>query len=819
MASKTVTINTGQGERKETKFDLEPLSLNSSVQRGGTWNVFAAATPKTNAALQLSEALKNLPSVAKQYSDIQQTAGQERAGLISGQNAEEELIRLQKEEPDTFRNFMSNKAYKDSLMEKHIRTQMVPNTLKKLSNSANARLFKTQKEFDENSQTILSSSWDSFADSVGEEVANSVEGRTIWNNLTDEMTTNAQLAYFESQDAVALENDVEALEHRVSSLLSPTDMDGNARDVNVTDLSELTLTAIPELVTKHGQTRAQATGLLRKIMATTLETQFHKGNNLQVLDMAEALFNTKSVDGVSIYEDNSESALKINRIVKSARNEIEKLEDEENDIEQSVINESVGLAVKAIGNFNNGRRWASFTPNKQQITLQYFQSLDPTYTMEKLQEKMAPTDETDAGGGLETLKFIQDDILVNGSDRAQSIIKRTVTATNRAVNIANQLKPPPSAVRAEKDQQAHVDRLKSIKINDPDYTLEMYLEEHNIQSFTALDTANEKLQGVTDVMQSSVYKGIGDSVRENVDSIFSTLEINQNLGNVTTANATLMIGTMTEQIQAVMKLESGDKTLLPDEYQKRFDELLLNAKKSAEYMLRATEGSDILGEDKKKFDPATGQQELTHNVKYSDSMHLISPSVSEYFMGSRGAVVLAGETREVEAPFKTNASSFKEVKEERKNKGFGVFTLYNTVQEKWSTEEVNADRAEMRSRIQKGTDEKTNTRDYKDALGYSLHLHGGDFVDNPTQTLDDLETAGLDALDVKLFKEQIEIRELGETMFDAVQKLISLENLTQEETQLLDYGRRLGLVVDGDLSLENFSSREHFFRTAQYNFF
>ena len=809
MAKKTFTVNTGQGERHLNNFDLQPLSLSSTVQRGGTYNVFAAATPKTNSALQLSEALRQLPSMGKQFSNIQKFSGKEQAGLISGQDAEAELIRLKKEEPETFRNFMRQKALKDSLIEKAIRTQLVPNTLTQLTKSADARVFKTQKEFDTNAQEIVNSSWQDFQQSVGEDVANSVEGRTIWNNLTDEMTTRAQVAFFESQDAVALENATEALEHSVSSILSPVDMDGNAREVNFEDLSKLTMKAIPDLMEKHGISRKEATDKLRATMATQIQILFTKGKNLQVLDMAEALRNTKSKDGVRIYEDNSKTALQIARTVKAARNEIEKLEDEENEIEQSTLNEAVGLSVKAIGYFNNGRRWNSLTPNQQQITLQAIQAVDPTYTMEKLQEQMAPVDENDAGGGLETLKLIQDDILVNGSDRAQSIIGRTVTATNRAMTIANQLKPPPSSVRAKGDQNAHVDRFNSIKLDDPDYTLKDYLEEHNIQSFPALETANEKLQGITDVMQSSAYKGIEDSVRENVESIYSTLHNNKSLGNVTEANTALMITTMTEQIQAVMKLEAGDKTLLPDEYQTRFDELLLNAKKSAEFMMKETEGGDILMEQEDTFDPAIGQQELLHNVSKKERV----------FMG-RGVVGYSeGESiTEREVPFKTNESRTKTVKERKDKNAFFVVPLYNKFQEAWSTEEVNTERTEMRSRIQKGTDEKKNTRSYKDALGYSYHLHGGDFVDNPAQTVEDLETAGIDALDVKLFKEQIEVRDFGESMFDAFNKLINLEDLTQEENQLLDYGRRLGIVVDGDLSIENFGVREHRFRTAQYTF-
>ena len=281
MAKRQITIDDGSKGRKQVDFDIKPLNLNSTITNGGRWDVQVAPTPKTTQAQQLSESLKNLPKVAQQFTKLQKGLGTERAGAISGADAEEELNRLKKEEPDTFTNFIRNKAYKDSLIEKHVRTQMVPKTLVNMKKSANARVYTTEKDFNANLDEQVSTSWAEFETSVGADIANSTEGRTIWNNITDEIRSEAQVAYYASKDAVALENDLDSIEHRISSQLSPTALDGSSREVDLSFVSEFTKTEVKNLTERHGISRGQAMAHMRGVMATRLETLNVKGKHLQ----------------------------------------------------------------------------------------------------------------------------------------------------------------------------------------------------------------------------------------------------------------------------------------------------------------------------------------------------------------------------------------------------------------------------------------------------------------------------------------------------------------------------------------------------------
>ena len=102
MATRQITINDGSKGRKQVDFDLNPLTLRSTITNGGNYNVAVGPTPLTSQAYQLSENLKRLPAIGKQFAQIQQGIGEERAGLIQGADAEEELKRLKEEEPETF---------------------------------------------------------------------------------------------------------------------------------------------------------------------------------------------------------------------------------------------------------------------------------------------------------------------------------------------------------------------------------------------------------------------------------------------------------------------------------------------------------------------------------------------------------------------------------------------------------------------------------------------------------------------------------------------------------------------------------------------
>lgn len=822
---RTTAINNGSKGRKQVNFDLDPLTLRSTITNGGNYNVAVGPMPLTSKAYQLSENLKKLPAIGKQFAQIQQGIGEERAGLIQGADAEEELKRLKEEEPETFFNFMRRKAYSDSLIEKHVRTQMVPNTLHGLKSSADAKVFKNENDFNANIDEQLSSSWQEFEQSVGEDVANSVAGKTIWNNLADQMRVEAQASYYESQDAVALENNLESIEHRIASQLSPVDEEGNARDVDLNFVAKLTKTAIPELMEKHGMSRKDASNHLRKIMATRLKIEQIEGKNLRVLDLAEAMERTVSDDGVPIYEGDSATSLLIAETVATARAEIEKQEEDENDIDQQMQKEFVGDNLGAYGALKGGTRWEDMTPIQQQLVLAPVQTLDPTFTMEKLIDRMMPQEAGQAGGGLEVFTAIMNEIAVKGSDRAQSLISMTRNATNLARINAGQIQGEPKITLGSVERAQVERKYRDAAMADPKLTLQKFLQKENILGWDGLKQMELQLADVNTLMLHPAYGAIEEKTSLAIDGVYESYiaeDAPVEIGLVTKKDVDTYIDSFSTQIQNIMKEEAEAKVIKPSvtaeekeagikTFEERRKELVTTVRKSMQLILKATEGEDIHFQEEDRFSDEIGSKELLHDT-VSDTFRQKNDS----FFGNINPFNLAshkeGETFETVAPFKTNESRRKKVQQKRDKKAVGVIPLYETYMTEWSPEEIEADRSEMIKRI----DSEKSKSPYREQLAYSIYSHGLDIMDDRDKAISLMEKAGVDALDAPLFSEPQEVIMFGQQVLEVVDKMLNVESLTDEEAKLVEHAKFLGLIVEGRLIKEEFTTRSAIFVNAQY---
>ncbi len=810
MAKRQITIDDGSKGRKQVDFDVQPLNLNPTITNGGRWDVQVAPTPKTTQAQQLSESLKTLPRVAQQFSKLQKGLGTDRAGAISGVDAEEELQRLKKEEPDTFTNFMRNEAYRDSLMEKHVRTQMVPKTLVSMKKAANARVYKTEEEFNANLDEQVSTSWTEFETSVGKDIANSSKGRTIWNNLTDNIRGEAQVAYYASKDAVALENDLDSIEHRVLSKMSATDLDGNRRDVTFDFVPEFTKTEVKNLMQRHDISRGQAMAHMRGVMATKLETLNIQGKHLQALDLAEELSRTTGTDGVRLYEDDSKTSLQIARATKVARKGIEDLEDDLNDIEQRDLDIFTGSVSSSFGFFSMGKRFSNLTPTRQEQILKTVQLLDPTYTVDKLNEVMGVKGDGDIGGGLEEFQGILEDISVNGSDYGVEVLNRTSTAVARARTVAQNITAPPKAERNKDKRDAYQEQYRRQRMDDPDYTLVDFLGDNSITVWPEIKALDEALVTVTDMMKTPTYKGVGKTVKETIDTVYGQLEKKELLGAVSTRSLPILITGFTESIQKTLtdEIESGELEL--DGVEARSKELIDSVTTSMDMILSNKGGGDIMLQDANK-PSATGKEELLHdtvlNEEGSRPVSYGRVGIGPDFWDKRKA----GDSREVEAPFKTNESQLQTLTKNRDGKAFGIVQLTESYNKRWSQEDIDGDRAEMVKRM----GASSTKGEYREALKFNLYTYGLDLAGDPTEAMLMLDKSGMDARDVSLFAEQAQVRLYTENIYEVYKKIIDADTLTPQDIKTAEQGRTLGLFVDGELNEQKLADRLNAFLSVQ----
>jgi hypothetical protein len=549
---------------------------------------------------------------------------------------------------------------------------------------------------------------------------------------------------------------------------------------------------------------------MRGVMATRLETLNVKGKHLQALDLAEELSRTVGTDGVRLYEDDSETSLKIARATKVARNEIEKLEDDRNDIDQQDLNEYSGSMLRATTDLGNGKRFANLTPLKQEKILLSLQHLDPTYTRENLEAAMAAKEEGDLGGGLAELKDILDDLSVNGSDRAALMINLTAATINRSIVTQSQIKAPPTAVR-NKDKRLELEAAyRNQRMLDPDLDLMSFLGDNNVTGWKDIQELDAKMGPVNDVMKTDSYTGADKMVKEAINTVYGQLEEQKLLGAVSPKALPSLISGFTSSIQQTLieEIESGE--LIPEDVKKRTSELMDNVTSSMGIMLGDTGGGDILLQDT-DIPKTTGKEELLHDT-VSDEKR-VKPYKIHHFLpfGSHDIVIGAGEPFEMEAQFKTNAYPQKWSKQNRDGKYLGLVQLTEKVAVDFTQEDIDGDRAEMVKRIK-----SSGTKGpYKEALKFNLYTYGLDIMGDPDEAISMMADSGMDARDVSLFTEKAEVDVYVDRVFDAYKKIVDADKLTPQDIKTVEQARTLGLLVDGELNEQQFAERLHTFRGIQ----
>jgi hypothetical protein len=131
MATRQITINDGSKKRKQVELNLNPVALSPTIQAGGNYRVAVQDTPKTNAAMQLSQALKQGVSAYGQAVDVAQKKAAEDVANMS--DAEYEAVIQKGLDPEARNLFGYTKAYNRSLAQKYYATE-IPTKLQELSN-------------------------------------------------------------------------------------------------------------------------------------------------------------------------------------------------------------------------------------------------------------------------------------------------------------------------------------------------------------------------------------------------------------------------------------------------------------------------------------------------------------------------------------------------------------------------------------------------------------------------------------------------------------------------------------------------------------
>ncbi len=774
-------------DRKEVEFNLSPNKLTPTIRSGGNYQVYTAPTPLTNQLTQLSSALKRAPTLFGQFANIQQKLGQEDAAKIAGVDADEELIRLKEEEPETYFNVIRRRSYQKGLMEKHIRTEMIPNVQSEVYDSANANLYKNDAAYDEQVNNILSSAWDNFTAAVGEDIANTSDGRAVWTELTDRITAEGKLRYNESVEAVALSNDIETIDSRLRAALSPVDAEGNPRDIDVTAIiPTFTKASLNTLMNQHGLSRGEAMSKLRDMSVRQVEILHNQGKHLLASELYTALMTTTSDDGVSPYAD-SETTLRLSRVKKQIDAEIEK-DDEITTQEKNVF---VGEMTSAYGYFGGGTLFSSLTNNQKQLILDPIINLDPTFTMEQLEAAMQK-----GGGGLVAFERILENIRVNGGDRAQTKLKMSQNAINTARINASAIMPPATQVIDSEVRKDLVERFRQEKLLDPDLTLKQFATKYNVIAFDALTTTEAKMQKSSILRGSDTYKKTEQDTLTSLDAMFDPLaDEGLVIAGVTAQTIDQIAKDYTKIIQdKLLEMVENDE-LKPEGFLAARDELIKGATANIKALITASNSEDIRLQEDDVPEMEVAKQKFEQTVK-----------------GQKGS------NKTIKKPFETLTAQFKTVQTDQvKNRAFGIFPKYEFREVEFTQDDIQNDQNAMLEAITSDKLGMKSKSEYTEALKYSLYLYGLDLTSDPEKTMDLLEATDMDAADVQLFDNAAQVSVFLDDLVEIRKKAQTADELTTEETKTLALGQQLGILTEVTTDLQQFTQRVYQFQTLQNN--
>lgn len=172
--------------RKQVQLDLGTPALSPTVQRAGQYNVAVQATPKTNSALQLAQALRVAPQVLGQANNIAKEMGAEAAS--STMDVEGAL-----NDPETKGILGYDKAYQQGLVKRHfvMNEEAIKERFMNLSRN-DASLKQTPEEFiatmEGERQQFADELLDQFGGNGNREQAIAALTGTFVDGLRDEAT-------------------------------------------------------------------------------------------------------------------------------------------------------------------------------------------------------------------------------------------------------------------------------------------------------------------------------------------------------------------------------------------------------------------------------------------------------------------------------------------------------------------------------------------------------------------------------------------------------------------------------------------------------
>ncbi len=359
--------------------------ISPTIQRGGQYAVQVQQAGR-NKLMDLADALGQVNPMLQQYGQLQQVQekiGVERAALVEEQNVIAELKK--QKDVDGFSVLATtnrDRAYRDALLKRHINNTMLPSLQAKATDLVNAETYKTQADFGKALDDSLSAEWDNLVGQVGEGVANSTAGKALWSTVTTPYKNELALKYERARDEVILNNEVQELGLNLSASTKPMVDPASGRVVpmdtsNLQDIAQLADDRLAEDLPQLSNEDRSKT--LVSAYATELDNLYASQRYTDASRMLAALKVIK-VNGVPVFNTTQAKSV-LNPIEAKLNNKLLSL-DEKRDTK--VGRRFSNKVVTVLGNIKNVDEKEQLSDVTIEEIKDTFISLNPNLTMEEL---------------------------------------------------------------------------------------------------------------------------------------------------------------------------------------------------------------------------------------------------------------------------------------------------------------------------------------------------------------------------------------------------------------------------------------------------
>jgi len=741
--------------------------ISPTIQRGGQYAVQVQQAGR-NKLMDLADALGQVNPLLQQYGQLQQVQekiGVERAALVEEQNVIAELKK--QKDVDGFSVLATtnrDRAYRDALLKRHINNTMLPSLNLKAQDLVNAEKYKTQADFGKALEDSLSAEWDSLVGQVGEGVANTTAARALWSTVTTPYKNELALKYERARDEVILNNEVQELGLNLSASTKPMidPASGRVVPMDTSNLQNIAQLADDRLAEDLPQlTNEDRSKTLVSAYATELDNLYASQRYTDASRMLAALKVIK-VNGVPVFNTTQAKSV-LNPIEAKLNNKLLSL-DEKRDTK--VGRRFSNKVVTVLGNIKNIDEQEQLSEVTIEEIKDTFISLNPNLTMEQLDAEVSNLFNGTASP-VQVYNQRLRELANNSGDEGEFLYYENVDDIRDGYETALQF--PFDPVPLTKDnrdaivleyEQYHKEEGKDAK----EFLKDKYNNAIKINQLPKLQAKSDELMAGEYVKDRPVYTEIKDRLNSTlkvVDQRYEDNDFELDYGN--------FLNVAYPAIQRA--LEKRARELAGPDYNETRDEILQKL------------ADDLLKEETERYQGIVEAKQISFDIEP------ITEKEKERLKPSKEtALRLRGDVK---------YSSLDETKTRKRQSTYKAGRLAKA---SYTTAKID------RKLINEQRNLMIENRDITD-LKLSLTRFG--FEQYSPDSARILETARLDFMDVRLFGNDQEFRNLIGRWSPVLDKDRRNEVLTAEEKEIRDEFQAFG-VFDEETMFQFSSSQETF---------